>query len=234
VSALPDGESRRLRHQAQRSDAPFGTWRDLCRSYAAQQAEAEAQAAWRSVDGAQVPFNHRWEHVQEVAGLALRLADLTGADVEIVEAAAWLHDVRKGQPNHGAAGARAAEAFLRTSDFPAVKIPAVVDAIQRHVGLFRADGEDSLTPVETAVLWDADKLSKLGVRAIGLILSTHWLHGKTLAGRREDMADHVRSVLGRTVNSMNTAPGLELARRRYGMMVSFLDEWAREEHEAGL
>ena len=52
-------------------------------------------------------FNYRWEHVATVVTLALRLAEQTGADTEIVEAAAWLHDVCKfthGE-NHPAAGA---------------------------------------------------------------------------------------------------------------------------------
>lgn len=214
--------------------APAGGWRDLCRWHAARRAEAEARVAWHVTDEAQLPFNHRWEHVQEVVGLALRLATLTSADVEIVEAAAWLHDVRKGEPNHGAAGAIAAEAILLTSEFPAAKIPAVVDAIQRHVGLFRLDGVSPLMPVETAVLWDADKLAKLGVRSLGFILSSHWLHGKTLAERRADMTEHVLSVLGRTVTSMNTTPALEMAQRRYQEMIRALDEWAREEQETGL
>ena len=40
-------------------------------------------------------FNYRWEHVTTVVTLSLKLADLVGADREIVEAAAWLHDVTK-------------------------------------------------------------------------------------------------------------------------------------------
>lgn len=214
--------------------APTGAWRELCRQQAAAQAEAEARAAWGIAQDAQLPFNHRWEHVQEVVGLALHLAALTGADAEIVEAAAWLHDIRKREPNHGAAGAVAAQAILAQSDFPPAKIPAVVDAIRHHVGLFRAEGAAPLTPVESAVLWDADKLSKLGVRAIGFTLSAHWLRGMTLAARRTDMEDHIRAVLDRTVESMNTAPGLALAQRRYATMLGLLEEWAREEREAGL
>lgn len=212
----------------------MSAWRDLCRRQAAQQAEAEARTAWGTAAGAPLPFNHRWEHVQEVVGLALHLAGLTGADAEIVEAAAWLHDIRKTEPNHGEAGARAAQAVLAQSDFPPAKIPAVVEAIRRHVGLFRAAGAAPLTPIETAVLWDADKLSKLGVRAVGFTLSTHWLAGMTLAERRKNMEDHIGSTLGRTAESMNTAPGLALAQRRYATMLGLLGEWAREEREAGL
>jgi uncharacterized protein len=38
--------------------------------------------------------------VQAVVRLANRLAERTGADREIVEAAAWLHDVGKGSHSH--------------------------------------------------------------------------------------------------------------------------------------
>jgi uncharacterized protein len=71
-----------------------------------------------------LPFNYRWEHIQCVVSLALHLAAKTGADREVVEAAAWLHDVCKGEPNHGAAGARAARTLLSHTDFPAAKIDA--------------------------------------------------------------------------------------------------------------
>jgi uncharacterized protein len=112
-----------------------------------------------------LPFNYRWEHVKSVARLAVKLADLTGADLEVVEAAAWLHDIKKrgGNDNHGQQGAKAAEKILAETDFPASKIPGVARAISKHVGLTL---EAPLQPLEAAVLWDADKLTKLGATAI--------------------------------------------------------------------
>ncbi|MBK8051364.1 MAG: HD domain-containing protein [Anaerolineales bacterium] len=74
-------------------------------------------------------YNYRWEHIRSVTSLALWLATETGADPEIVEAAAWLHDIRKGDPNHGVAGAKEAKKILERTDFPAEKIPVVVDAM---------------------------------------------------------------------------------------------------------
>jgi HD domain len=41
----------------------------------------------------QEPLPRRWAHVQGVAARARRLAPVLGADAELLEAAAWLHDI---------------------------------------------------------------------------------------------------------------------------------------------
>jgi uncharacterized protein len=207
-------------------------WRTVCRQRMAQQAEQEARAAWQIGPDAPIPFNHRWEHVQEVVQLALWLAETLDADREIVEAAAWLHDIGKVESNHGVAGAEEAERILITTDFPPAKIAAVAQVIRLHVGMYRAEDAVPLEPVEAAILWDADKLSKLGVHALAFMLSAIYLVGQTLAERRQSSAEFVYDVLSRTVASMNTAPARRLAQQRYADMVNTLDIWAREEQEA--
>jgi uncharacterized protein len=211
--------------QAQGANA----WRELCRQEAAFQAKREAQIAWQIEDGADAPFNYRWEHVQRVVQLALWLAVETDADPEAAEAAAWLHDIRKGEPDHGQAGAVAAAAVLAHSDFPAAKAPLVVEAIRQHAGLFRPEGAPPLEPLEAAVLWDADKLSKLGLEAVAYSLSAPFVQGRTLAERRRDIAEYTQTVLSRSVTSMNTAPARRLAERRFADMISALELWAQDE-----
>lgn len=204
-------------------------WRERCRREALHRSELEVRRLLRLVDGEPLPFNHRWEHVQRVAAMALWLADRTGADRDTVEASAWLHDIRKGEPGHGVAGAREAERILGETDFPAAKIPAVVDAIARHVGLTRPSGAEPLAPIETAVLWDADKLTKLGVGVLAYNLSLRQFDGLSLAERRAELQKFTRRVLSRTVESMNTAPARHVAQLRYRAMVQCLGEWESEE-----
>jgi uncharacterized protein len=213
------------------TDSAAAGWRTLARQAAVAQAEAEARRVWQVGPGEPIPFNHRWEHVREVVALALWLATASGADREIVEAAAWLHDVRKEEPSHGVAGAVAAQALLAGSDFPAAKLPAVAEAIRRHVGLYRADGAPPITPLEAAVLWDADKLSKLGVQALVFNLSTVYAVQQTLDQRRMDNLTFAEDVLSRTVTSMNTPPARALAERRYREMLAVLEWWAQDAHE---
>jgi uncharacterized protein len=205
------------------------TWQDRCRIEAQARAEAEVRTRLQLSAGAALPFNHRWEHVQRVVQMALWLADKTGADRDSVEAAAWLHDICKSEPNHGKAGAVMAQTILRKTDFPPGKIAVVVDAIARHVGLTRTPDAAPMEPLEAAVLWDADKLTKLGVSVLAYNLSLRQFDGMMLAERHAELAKFTRKVLSKTVASMNTAPARQLAEARYQAMTAFLDQWESED-----
>jgi hypothetical protein len=86
-----------------------------------------------------------------------------------------------------------------------------------------------LHPLEAAILWDADKLSKLGVQALAYQLSSGYLIGQTLAERRRTCEEYIHKKLRETVTSMNTAPARRLAEERQRTMVAVLAAWAREE-----
>lgn len=143
---------------------PDDDWRDAVRET---MYEATLHEAHQRFDSREPIYNYRWEHVRVVYALAMKLARITGADEEIVEAAAWLHDVRKvAGVDHPEEGADFARRFLAQTNFPGRKIEAVAQAIAAHRGLWR---EDPLESLEAQVLWDADKLSKLGLTA-----AFHW------------------------------------------------------------
>lgn len=203
-------------------------WRAVCRQAAHAAAEAEARAQWRVDADAPIPFNHRWEHVLHVVGLARWLAAQTGADPEIAEAAAWLHDVRKAEPDHALHGAKAARDILTGTDFPAAKIATVAEAIRLHEGLTR-DEKTPLTPLEAAVLWDADKLSKIGVQALMYALSTRHASGRTLEERRRRNQAFLDDVLTQTAADMNTAPARTLAAQRLEQNRLVMRWWADDE-----
>jgi uncharacterized protein len=155
----------------------------------------------------------------------LRLAELTGADREVVEAAAWLHDIAKGQSkDHGRDGAIAARDILRKTDFPHDKVEAVADAIAKHVGLW---GEASLEPVEAAVVWDADKLTKLGATAV-----LHFAGYEINAGQGTT-AQLVECLPGddwqpRLVRSLKTAPARAAGQRRWARFRTFCEQAEQE------
>ncbi len=158
-------------------------------------------------------FNYRWEHVKAVVSLAIKLAELTGADAEIVEAAAWLHDICKEQKErHPQEGARFAREFLPTTDFPAKKIERVADAIEKHMGLWR---EKPLKKLESQVLWDADKLSKIGLTA-----AFHWTGGALAGNKSRNLNDIIAKARSadwheKTVASMHTEPARCAATTRF-------------------
>ena len=80
-----------------------------------------------------------------------------------------------------------------------------------------------------AVLWDADKLTKLGVQALAYNLSMSYMRGLTLPQRRSNMLEFTQNVLVRTVESMNTLPARQEAVQRYQVMLEMLEAWQREQ-----
>ncbi len=192
---------------------------------------AQAAAAREAARAGDQTFNYRWEHVQAVVTTAQRLATLVGADEQVVEAAAWLHDVAKGvkddqgQDRHGHVGAERAETLLSHTDFPSAKIPAVADAIRKHVGLVN---EAPVKPLEAAVLWDADKLTKLG--ALGIV------HALALGVQCEKVKDTSQvndwlcppELWPQIATSMNTLPAQQAARARLTACGEFTTELRRE------
>jgi uncharacterized protein len=176
-------------------------WREAAQEAMRQATEAEAVARF----GTRKPvFNYRWEHVTAVVTLALKLAELTGADCEVVEAAAWLHDIRKeAKEKHPQEGAKFARKFLAKTDFPPEKIERVAQAIEDHMGLWL---DEPLTNLESQVVWDADKLAKIGLTAVFHRLGDMLARGK--ATTTDDFIANGRNAdwQAKTVASMHTEP----------------------------
>ena len=111
---------------------------------------------------------HGFDHVLRVYAMAERLAEAEGADLEIVRAAALLHDVEGSlpgsddRPNHHHQSADFAAQVLAAEGWSKERIAAVQHCIRAH--RYRSDGERPQT-LEAQVLFDADKLDVLG--AIG-------------------------------------------------------------------
>lgn len=205
---------------------------------AAVKAAAEAGAhqdearhwGWEASPERPYPFAYRWEHIQQVVRNGEWLAaQYPEADNAVVLAACWLHDVRKAEKHHAERGAVFVEEFLPTIDFPPEKIPAVAHAIRVHEGLFRpAEGwtESSgnpfraappLRPLEAAILWDADKLSKVGpishFHFMGWSLSQAVRTGEpmTTLDTHEQNSRYIEKIVPRIIASMNTEAARERA-----------------------
>jgi uncharacterized protein len=112
---------------------------------------------------------HGFDHIERVYALARRLAAEEGCDVEIVSAAALLHDAEGSHPadnfrrSHQHASAEFARQVLLEEGWQEQRIEAVVHCIRSH--RFRDEQEQPQT-LEAQVLFDADKLDAIG--AIGV------------------------------------------------------------------
>ena len=202
------------------------SWRKVVKKAMRRASEAEAEKRFGS---AKPMFNYRWEHVTAVVTLALKLAELTGADSEVVEAAAWLHDICKDAgPKHPQAGAKFAHELLATTDFPKEKIGRVAKAIRQHMGLWR---KKPLKNLESQVLWDADKLAKIGLTSAFHFTAVNLMQGN---GRStQSLIKNGRNNenwLPKTVASMHTEPAQRAAKAR---LKAFDELWDQLEAELG-
>ena len=125
---------------------------------------AQARLWYTSADAV-----HDFDHVLRVYWTADHLAQLEGADLHIVHAAALLHDAEGAAPGEGStrashqlASADLAARVLKEEGWPAERIAAVQHCIRAH--RYRDNSEPPVT-LEAKVLFDADKLDVLG--AIG-------------------------------------------------------------------
>jgi uncharacterized protein len=176
-------------------------------------------------------FDYRFEHTLAAVKIARWLAPLVGADTDIVECAAWLHDCRKrlndhvGKDTHAEEACQAAAKLLLNTDFPPEKIPGVLHAIENHVGL-RLSAK--LEPMETACLWDSDKLSKLGAASL--------VHFACISGAFQPVHTHVILERGEhwlelaqgIAASMNTEPARIEAERRLDFLRNHYQQLRRE------
>ena len=124
---------------------------------------------------------HDFDHVLRVYRMAEHIAQAENADLEIVRAAALLHDAEGTMPgadsrtNHHLASAEFAAEILRGEGWGSERIEAVQHCIRAH--RFRDRSEPPRT-IEAKVLFDADKLDVLG--AIGAARTVVYA---TLAGQ---------------------------------------------------
>lgn len=203
-------------------------WEALCRALADKRSRQEEELDWGLPADAPLPYRYRWEHVKDVVTNARLLARQLGADEDACVAAAWLHDIRKLEAQHGRRGAAEAVRVLKNTDFPPHKIGTVDIAIRLHEGFSSGRRNKPLEPLEAAILWDADKLTKLGVPQLAHILGTARAMHLTQTERLELAESYTLEFVAQTAESMNTEPALRIARVRYREMVAFVTAWRRQ------
>lgn len=136
----------------------------------------QAQQWYKTADAV-----HDFDHVMRVYRMAERLAEAEGADLEIVRAAALLHDAEGTKPgaesrtNHHHASAEIASEVLRTEGRDPEFIAAVQHCIRAH--RYRDTSEPPQT-IEAKVLFDADKLDVLGAIGVARVIAYATLAGQ--------------------------------------------------------
>jgi HD superfamily phosphodiesterase len=119
---------------------------------------------------------HAKDHILRVLKRCIRLGERLDADLEVLDAAVYLHDLGRhyiDDKAHGALSARKAEPVLERIVFPVEKRGAVLHAICVHD--VSATPQDRTT-LESKILYDADKIDTLGV--VGVLRYIRHFYGR--------------------------------------------------------
>jgi uncharacterized protein len=189
---------------------------------------------------------HGFDHVERVFHLGERLAIAEKADLEIIQAAALLHDAQGSapdgseRPNHHLLSAEFAGTILSAEGWTHERISAVQHCIRAH--RFRRNGEEPAT-IEAKVLFDADKLDVLGAigsaRTLGYALKAHTpffsepsvqflKSGQEMPGELHSAYHEYLFKLNKISALLYTKTGRDLAAHRQRFLNEFFDELAAE------
>jgi uncharacterized protein len=180
------------------------------------------------------PSGHDHWHAFRVRDLGMSIAEAIGADSEIVQAAALLHDIGHGtgRPEHAKRGANLATAILSGCGFPADKVSAITACIEHHHWLPHRAGDPQVPTVEYQAFADADRLDALGAVGIARVFAFGGTHGRPIwdpepiAAARGPYGvssiHHFYDKLLLLPGDMYTEPGQRLAVRRVAILEEFL------------
>jgi uncharacterized protein len=168
---------------------------------------------------------HSYEHTLRVRQLCLLLGSKEGADLEVLEAAALLHDIGRPEEevtgeSHAKVGANMAVAFLATTAFPKKKLPQVASAIQTH----RFSENKTPESLEGEILSDADKLDAMGALGLARTIAESLVQKCGLHG----MIEHMDRKILKLHDRIFTTTGKELAEPRHQLLITFMHALASE------
>lgn len=113
--------------------------------------------------------SHDWEHTLRVHRLCERIGPPEGADMEVLSAAAYLHDIGRyfqditeGSICHAEKGAELAKKIVMPLSFSKGQKLNIIHSVRSH----RFRGNHQPQSIEAKVLFDADKLDAIG--AVGV------------------------------------------------------------------
>ncbi len=170
-------------------------------------------------------LTHDLGHTRRVYNLAIKLSKQVGADLDIIMAAAILHDTGRPEEkssgiSHAKISADYARKLLESLDFPTEKIPAVCDAIRTH------RFSEGLTPnsLEGKVLSDADKLDAMGAIGLYRTIANNVRKGYGLLS----VLKHLNDKLLKLKDLIYLEPAKVLAQKRHKLLLDFVCQIVRE------
>jgi len=186
---------------------------------------------------------HGPDHTERVHDLAMHIGRLMGAKLDILSAAALLHDIgrrhemeKRGTICHAKKGAEMAEGILIGLGLPTEAIAAIIHCIETH----RYRNDKVPQSLEAQILYDADKLDSIGAIGIGRAFLFAGQVGARLHNRASDITNttsysvedtayrEFRVKLCKVKATMLTPEGRRIAHERHEFMEIFFRRLERE------
>jgi uncharacterized protein len=164
---------------------------------------------------------HFFDHLERVLRTAVLLSEKEGADLELVQLGALLHDVGHaiGEP-HNETGARLAREILREVGYPEEIIEKVARIVFRH----RQSLDHELETIEEKIVWDADKIDLIGVT--GVLRAFHCAGSTGIS-----FEDHVKWSQDKQTKFyglLKTESAKKIAKKRHVRMMCLLEVLEKE------
>jgi uncharacterized protein len=188
-------------------------------------------------------FSHDWEHSERVYRLCMHIGATEGADLNVLAAAAYLHDIgrthqdrAKGGICHAEKGADMARGILGAFPLADDTKDNIIHCILTH----RYRNSHIPETKEAKVLFDADKLDAIGAVGIARAYLFAGEVGAVLHNReadpnrtepysRDDTGYREYMVkLSRIRDKMLTQEGRRMAQERHAFMEEFFDRFLKE------
>ena len=200
--------------------------------------KAFAEACFAGASG-----SHDWEHTLRVFRLCEKMGRAENADMDVLRAAAYLHDIGRGFQDtsggevcHAEKGAQMAGPLVETLPLTDGQKQNIIHCIRSH----RFRNHHQPVTVEAKILFDADKLDAIG--AVGVARAFLFagevgarLHNPDI--KVEDAMPYSENDTGyrefkvklcKIKDRMLTAEGRKLARERHAFMDDFFNRFLDE------
>jgi HD superfamily phosphodiesterase len=164
---------------------------------------------------------HNIDHIHRVWDHCRNLGVLLDADMDVLTASAYLHDLGRHHVRdkaHGVLSAKLAEPILEKIRFPKEKIAATLHAICVHDVTFQ---NKDRTTLESKILFDSDKLDSFGT--IGVVRNILVYYGK------EDI-NFILDELESKWNELSLDQTREYAKHQYEYITDFFTNLKHEIH----
>jgi uncharacterized protein len=191
---------------------------------------------------------HGFDHIERVYALCQHIGEREGADMEILLAAALLHDSQGSHPgqglrsDHHIRSAEFAAQILAMEGWDAERIHLVQHCIRAH--RYRR-GEEAPKTLEAQILFDADKLDVIG--AVGVIRTLAYAfqikqpffsdpsesflkNGEKESGEPHSAYHEYLFKLKKISSTLFTPTAREIARHRQQFLNDFFEELSAEMH----